>query len=152
MSQTVNYIVLFQNCWTRQSFYNHLSLSMSKVYQTEFSDEEQQYLLSKLFRFIVTDGCHLWYGDSNQDGYGIIRPLFRNKKQTFTVHRLQYFLANNCKFSNPNYHVSHLCHNKKCINIEHLSFEPAEINVARNHCKRTKTCYGHDGFKNCILR
>lgn len=124
---------------------------MSKVYETEFADEEQQYLKSKLFRFNNINGCHIWYGTSNADGYGIIRPTFRGKKQNFTVHRLQYFLANDCKFSDISYHVSHLCHTKKCLNIDHLSLEPVIVNIERNQCKRFGTCQEHKGFKNCIF-
>lgn len=124
---------------------------MSKVYETEFSDEEQQYLKSKLFRFNIYNGCQIWYGATNADGYGIIRPSFRGKHQNFTVHRLQYFLANNCKFSNITHHVSHLCHKKKCLNIDHLSLEPVDINIERNQCKPLGACQGHNGFKNCIF-
>lgn len=124
---------------------------MSKVYETPFSAEEQHFLNSKLFRFNIFDSCHIWYGSKNADGYAIIRVMFREKRQTFTVHRLQYFLANNCTFLDSSYHVSHLCHNKLCINIDHLSLEPAHINVERNTCKNSRACKGHNAFKNCIL-
>ena len=124
---------------------------MSKVYETPFSAAEQQFLVSKLFRYHTVDSCHIWYGSTNLDGYAIIKVMFRGKRQTFTVHRLQYFLANNCAFSDHSYHVSHLCHKKLCINIEHLSLEPGHINVERNTCKNLRACKGHDGFKNCIF-
>lgn len=124
---------------------------MSKVYSTPFSVDEQHFLQSKLFRYNVLNSCHIWYGMCNSEGYAIIRPSFRGKRQVFTVHRLVYFLANNCQFSNVSYEVSHLCHTKNCINISHLSLEPKEINLNRNRCKHAQVCFGHEGFKNCIL-
>lgn len=125
---------------------------MSKAYETPFTTEEKQFLYSKLYKFNELDGCHIWYGATDSDGYGIIRPTFRLKRQIFTVHRLMYYLENDCHIHNISYHVSHLCHYKKCMNIQHLSLEPGEINVQRNSCRQSKTCCGHDGFKNCIFR
>jgi hypothetical protein len=41
------------------------------------------------------------------------------------VHRLRYMIHTCCIQLNPqNYHVSHLCHTKSCVNISHLSLEP----------------------------
>ena len=125
---------------------------MSSVFDTPFTPAEQEFLKSKLFRYNIIGTCHVWYGMTREHGYGVIRPTFRGKKQVFTVHRLQYFLSNNCHFTDKSYHVSHLCHNKLCLNIEHLSLEPAEVNIERNQCKRLQTCFGHNGFKNCVLR
>lgn len=125
---------------------------MSKVYDEPFTEDEQNYLSSKLFKYNEINGCHIWYGGTDRDGYPIIRTKFRNKnRQLFTVHRLQYYLTNNCQFEDKSFHVSHLCHNKTCIKIQHLSLEPTEINSNRNRCKATKTCIGHNGFKNCIF-
>lgn len=124
---------------------------MSKVYDTIFTSSEQQFLSSKLFKYNVMNDCHIWYSSTNSDGYPIIRPNFRSKSQTFTVHRLIYFLGNNCHFSNSAYHVSHRCHTKLCIKLEHLSLEPSEINNERNLCRPNRTCKGHDGYENCIF-
>lgn len=124
----------------------------SKVYDTPFTDEEQKYLLSKLYKFNDFSGCHIWYSATDHDGYAIIRTQFRGKLQLFTVHRLNFYLLNGCKFTDINYHVSHLCHNKKCINFEHMSNEPVQINIERNRCRKTKVCIGHEGYKNCIFR
>ena len=42
------------------------------------------------------------------------------------VHRLRYMIHTRCIQLNPeNYHVSHLCHSKTCVNILHLSLETA---------------------------
>jgi hypothetical protein len=45
------------------------------------------------------------------------------------VHRLRYTIHTRCIQLNPeNYHVSHLCHSKTCVNILHLSLEPPHVN------------------------
>lgn len=143
-------MILFQTTGLVVQFFK--KSIMSKAYEIPFTAEEKQFLYSKLFKFHELNGCHIWYGATDSDGYAVIRPTFRLKRQIFTVHRLIYYLENDCHFYNRSYHVSHLCHNKKCINIQHLSLEPGEINVRRNSCRQSKTCCGHDGFKNCIFR
>ena len=71
---------------------------MSKIYKEPFSVEEQEFFKSKLYRYQEIKNWHIWFGATDKDGYGIIRPDFRKKKQLFTVHRLNYFLQNNCSF------------------------------------------------------
>lgn len=51
-------------------------------------------------KFNELHGCHIWYGATDSDGYGVIRPTFSLKRQIFTVHRLIYYLENNCHFYN----------------------------------------------------
>jgi hypothetical protein len=46
-------------------------------------------------------------------------------------------------------HVSHLCHNKKCIFEEHLVVEEARINYDRNYCIGTVICKECKVFFNC---
>lgn len=116
------------------------------------SEDEKQFLKSKVYKFNISDnGCHIWYGPHNKDGYAIIRPQFRGKRITLTVHRLVYFISNDFHFENLEFHVSHKCHMKKCVNVQHLSFEPAAINVERNLCKADGECRGHYGYGKCIL-
>ena len=52
--------------------------------------------------------------------------------------------------------VSHLCHNAKCINIEHLSLEPPKVNNSRVlHCVDQQSCvqHWHEGrrYADCIF-
>lgn len=68
---------------------------MSKAYKTPFTTEEKQFLYSKLYKFNELHGCHLRYGATDSDGYGIIRPTFC-WKEIFNVHRLINYLENNC--------------------------------------------------------
>ena len=49
-------------------------------------------------------------------------------------------------------HIPHICHNKACINVDHLSSETAAINNKRKICVSNGECTGHYGHKRCILR
>lgn len=126
---------------------------MSFIYREELSESEKHFLKSKLHKFNEdSQGCHIWYGSCNRDGYAIIRPQFRGKRITLTVHRLVFFFSRNCSFENLDYHVSHKCHVKKCVNVQHLSFEPALINLERTICFLNNVCVGHYGYGKCLLR
>lgn len=51
-----------------------------------------------------------------------------------------------------NLHVSHLCHVRNCINIEHLNLEEDFINQGRRLCNDMHRCGGrHGGEPGCIF-
>lgn len=64
------------------------------------------------------------------------------------AHRLSYMLDQRIlkeklpRFSPNGDHldISHLCHNPKCINPQHLILEPHSINIDRIFCRRIKQC------------
>lgn len=125
---------------------------MTSVFDTPFSPNEIEYLKFKLLRFNRRGECYIWYGQTNRDGYPIIRVPFREKRrQTFTAHRLVFYLGNGCSFENAVHHVSHLCHNKKCIRLLHLSLEPSATNSNRNICRNLNSCRGHCGYRDCMF-
>ena len=59
--------------------------------------------------------------------------------------------------SSSSYDISHCCHHSRCVNPDHLSHEPHDINRdrERERCREAGSCYGHqaDGkeLKACIL-
>lgn len=53
---------------------------MFKVYEIFFIIEEKEFLYLKLYKFNELDGCYIWYGAIDFDGYGIIRLIFRLKR------------------------------------------------------------------------
>ena len=67
------------------------------------------------------------------------------------VHRLSYVLHAGPIDNDVRVHVSHLCHNKACIDHTHLSLEPAATNAQRQLCVDGKHCLGHVGYSNCIF-
>ena len=99
----------------------------------------------------LESGCIIWTGMCTSDGYGLLRKMFRGKRIKVKVHRLVYFLAAKHALS-VGMHVSHLCHNKLCINIQHLSYEPQTINNNRLICKNAGECSLHYGYPRCQLQ
>lgn len=80
---------------------------------------------SKIFK---TDGCWLWQGNKNTDGYGQIK--FNGK--TCRVHRLVYehFFGEIA----PDMVIMHICDNPACVNPDHLKM--ATIKENNNDCDR----------------
>ena len=97
--------------------------------------------------------CQLWDGaEEDKCGYGLVRITHAGKRLKLRVHRLAFYLSQAAvTYLEPSVHVSHLCHNKRCILPEHLSYEPASVNIARNSCRRDGECKGHRGFRRCVL-
>ena len=123
----------------------------SSFFTTKLTSAEILKLRNKLETKVVKNKtCKLWSG-TQRNGYGILEFRFRGKKIKIPVHRLAYYLHNNCHQLSPDIHVSHLCHDKLCCNVEHLSYEPQRINNKRQTCKSNGECSGHHGFQNCIF-
>lgn len=49
-------------------------------------------------------------------------------------------IANNALPENSGMHASHLCHNTRCCNIEHLRWELRYVNEERNRCIARHAC------------
>ena len=54
------------------------------------------------------------------------------KNQNF--YHIEFFLKNKCRETEK--HISHVCHDKRCFNTNHLYLETAKKNSSRNGCKR----------------
>ena len=85
--------------------------------------------------------CILWTGSCDRYGYGRKKVTwgFEVKKMEST-HRLAYMVSHNLtelpreNESGDFMEVSHLCHRKRCINPDHLVFEPHSVNMSRASC------------------
>ena len=124
----------------------------------------------KIFQRVVCDiytKCWVWIGTISEEGYGII---FLNKKN-LRAHRVSYSIfKENIK---EKMQINHACHNRSCVNPEHLeqvthakngSREKANhYNARLTHCRRghefskentkfTMRPYGHNGWamRECI--
>ena len=99
--------------------------------------------------------CHL-HGTQNK--YRTICLTENNARVYVKEHQLIFFLNLNNPTSRSRpmselkkLEISHICHRKNCVNIEHLSQEPHAINMARKTCKQNKKCIGHGVLKDCII-
>ena len=90
-----------------------------------------------------THSCIIWKGAQNDNGYGRMRNPFislPNQSTHVKIHRLVYFIHNFKQYRDgiPRYDIhghdldiSHICHNKCCINIDHLVLENHYISCDR---------------------
>lgn len=124
---------------------------ISEFFSSKFSADEIENFRLKLKCTNVKSGdCLLWSG-AQRNSYGIWEIRFNGSKQKIPVHRLAYFLNHNCESLPSFLHVSHLCHNKLCIEVSHLSLEPPGINNNRQICKHEGECHGHHGYQHCLI-
>jgi len=104
--------------------------------------------------------CILWTG-SRSRGYGRMSYTFSldggitNIKRYISTHRLLFVCIYKCVcLLHPSFahiHVSHLCHNKLCCNIHHLTSETREVNNERSECAKRGLCQGRHSPQ-CILK
>lgn len=125
---------------------------MSHMYECMLTPPEIQHFAHALDkRTRKTHFCHEWTGPVNKDGYGLYGPCFRGKQVKLTVHRFNFYIHNIDIFT-PDMHVSHLCHNKLCTRLSHLSLEPQSINNRRKTCALEGQCVGHgNSFPRCLF-
>ena len=117
------------------------------------SEDERNRLSKQFNKYIVKIGdCHLWQGRLDKIGYGQIRLMFRGKRLNLKAHRVVFTISQPDIFlQSANYDVSHICFNRNCVKIHHLSLEPHKVNNKRLICKNDGVCYGHYGFSDCLL-
>lgn len=73
-------------------------------------------------KFKKTEGCWIWLGTKDKNGYGIFKV---SPHTTTTAHRMAYKLYT----GEPGPHVRHLCHNRSCVNPGHLASGTAQDNT-----------------------
>ena len=95
----------------------------------------------------VGHGCILWFGSVDRWGYGrqwVTWPDGTHREER--AHIMAYLVK--MKLVEIPLHddvgtqldVSHLCHNKSCINPDHLVMEAHEVNMQRVHCVSQGLC------------
>ena len=75
-------------------------------------------------------GCWIWQG-STQNGYPSVSR--GHAKSKVKIHMLALYMATG-QLPEPREVSSHLCHNKLCINPDHLVIESIVANSRRNGC------------------
>ena len=118
-------------------------------------------------RLSVVNGgqCVLWTGGLKR-GYGRITKKINGYKHDLFVHQVVWMATQSPTQTSTNgKKISHLCHEKRCINRQHIVVEPMSVNNKRRECNRKKECQckknGHFdidsngdrvvGFKKCCL-
>lgn len=100
------------------------------------------------------NSCILYTGRIKKTGYGMIDVRFpgMDRHIPMHVHRVRYMIhIRTFKLTPSEFHVSHLCHNRICINVSHFSFEPAHVNNSRQNCFSEKRCTKHCPYPDCIF-
>jgi hypothetical protein len=141
---------IFAQVFTRWPYY----ITMSIIFSTGLTDKQifKYKTVLKRHTHIFNPGlCHIWTGPQNKDDYGFVRVMFRGVRKNVCAYRLAYFLATDCRPLSEEFHVSHRCHNKLCVNVSHLSLELSNVNRKRDICRDDGECYGHRGHAMCIF-
>ena len=106
----------------------------------------------------LQEGCMVWQGMARKHGYpqmklgAHIAKVTGSPNKAYNPARILYSVHHNeILFKYSNNRLSHLCHNKLCCSIEHLTLEPLAINIQRNTCMREGTCVGHGNQPNCKI-
>ena len=76
--------------------------------------------------------CQLWYRPSKDEYARMSVNSKIAEPRSFLAHRVAYFSNRNHPLEDQKKHVSHLCHQKHCVNILHLSLEDPSNNQKRN--------------------
>lgn len=107
-------------------------------------------VLKKLQEHSVTmpSGCRQWTGGPSHGicKYGKTRTQFpaisgtSTASQVVYVHRLAYMVSHRVAELPPHLEVSHLCHNPRCVEPEHLCLESHEKNSERISCHLQGMC------------
>lgn len=105
--------------------------------------------------------CTVWSKALNTSGYPTKKFRLPNYPipKNILVSRLLFSFATGTVLGgqySEGLQMSHLCHNKKCLNLDHLNLEPRGINNLRRSCVWGGACSGHvtlDGrtYPQCLL-
>lgn len=88
------------------------------------------------------DGCWLWTDKIDLTGYGKIRIRGRAGRP-HQAHRVSYEL--NVGLIPEGLHIDHVCHNKACVNPDHLRLTTNKQNVENRSGLRRDNSSGHQG-------
>jgi hypothetical protein len=104
-----------------------------------------------LSRMTINDkGCYIPRKRPRSDGYvrlSVTRGSTKSAlgkvqgERTFYVHHLAwYVMGNKVPFSSQSSHVSHLCGDSRCFNVDHLAIEDPIENNSRKNCIASVKC------------
>jgi hypothetical protein len=123
----------------------------SQYFNTSLLNPDELYILKRKMennsKLDEKTGCLLWERSSSSSGYPQMKlgKIFHNRFGGNPVNpaHIYFCITNNAILNKQGFEISHLCHEKKCINSTHLTYEPQYINAAREICKRDNYCHSH---------
>ena len=99
-----------------------------------------------------SSNCLIWRKSVNSSGYPQMRFSFPGKcAKKFTLHRMLYASQRNSILDKPHFDVSHLCHSKLCVEVEHLVYEPSVVNAQKRSCITFAKSCGHSPYSDRML-
>ena len=122
------------------------------------SVEEEDEILNKIMKNSSMDinHCLIWERGVKRDGYPQmqlgLKYAARFGDRPYDPGHVLFCLENEIVLDTEGFHVSHLYHNKRCINPSHLVYEPGHVNKARAECVTRGVCVTHtykDGRNTC---
>ena len=123
--------------------------------------EEKDFILNKIENntsVSPTSSCILWAKKAQKNGYpqmklnSKIAAKFGNPDRPFNPASILYSIKKNVVLLKvTDMRLSHLCHVKFCVNLEHLIIEPLATNIQRNGCRGNHKCVGHGNSPDCLL-
>lgn len=98
------------------------------------------------------DGCRVWTKGLKKGGkYGVINTEFPEVGwRVIHAHTLYYMCHHRVYALPPKWDVSHLCHNGRCLRLDHLVLEPHAVNTSRQKCVNRGRCLGHGPYPRCM--
>ena len=122
------------------------------------SNIEKEEIIAKVDKYTVRNGeCLDWTRSCNGHGY----PQFRLGKKfdprfgpgPYNPGHIMFSLSHNCVLNRVDFEMSHLCHNKKCVEVRHFNYEPKWVNLQRKICTdpTIHICQGHQDHPKCLL-
>ena len=104
--------------------------------------------------------CIVYGSSSSKEDQKYIRVKKRIRPSRYIrayVHQVALLRKLGCIRLQEGHETSHLCHNKQCVNMDHLMSEPHHVNMSRVACANERLlrriphfCFGHEGYSQCI--
>jgi len=118
---------------------NHTVLLVRKKFQWWIVSKMNENVLSRFWSKVYkTNSCWEWLACKDKDGYG----HFKLKNKNIAAHRVAYELING-KIPEE-LEIDHLCHNRKCVNPNHMETVTHKTNIKRgSNATRTHCIHGH---------
>ena len=78
----------------------------------------------------ASGGCLVWTGGTSSRGYGMMKVEWSDgESRVLGVHRVRMMCSLRTTQFPAGYEASHLCHNKLCLSVPHMSLEQNWVNM-----------------------